>query len=99
MTTRPILFLAAALAAPLAAVPSPGPFGAEPPVVQPGPPQTPSDPDRWLPWRVFTWREGVKPGAPALAEDAQGYIWAATPDGLVRYNGQSWQKIEIPGER
>jgi diguanylate cyclase (GGDEF)-like protein len=98
MTIRPVLFLAAALANPLAVVASAGPFGAEPPVVRAGPPQLPSDPDRWLPWRVFTWRDGVKPGAPALAQDSQGYIWAGTPEGLVRYNGQSWQRVEVPGK-
>jgi len=47
---------------------------------------------------VFTWRDGVKPGNPGLAQDTRGYIWASTPEGPVRYNGQSWQKVEIPGE-
>ncbi len=98
MTIRPFLFLAAAFAIPLAAIAGSGPFGTLPPVVRPGPPQIPSDPDRWLPWRVFTWREGVKPGAPALAQDTQGYIWAGAPEGLVRYNGQGWQRIEVPGK-
>jgi|GEM_PF-540765 len=97
MTIRHTLLLAVAFVPPLAALPNSGPFGASPPIVQPGPPRIASDPDRWLPWRVFTWREGVKPGAPALAQDAQGYIWAGTPDGLVRYNGQSWQPFEVPG--
>ncbi len=97
MTIRRTLLLAAAFVSPVAALPNPGPFGASPPEVRAGPPQVTIDPDRWLPWRVFTWREGVKPGAPALAQDAQGYIWAGTPDGLVRYNGQSWQTFEVPG--
>jgi diguanylate cyclase (GGDEF)-like protein len=97
MTIRHILLFAVAFVPPLAALPNPGPFGASPPVVRPGPPQTPSDPDRWLPWRIFTWRDGVKAGAPSLAQDAQGYIWAGTPDGLVRYNGQSWKPFEVPG--
>jgi len=98
MTVRSFLFLAAALANPLVAIAGSGPFGMVPPLVQPGPPQIPSDPDRWLPWRVFTWREGVKPGAPALAQDTKGYIWAGAPEGLVRYNGQGWQRIEVPGK-
>ncbi|HSS48864.1 MAG TPA: diguanylate cyclase [Thermoanaerobaculia bacterium] len=98
MTIRHTLLLAVAFVPPLAALPNSGPFGASPPIVQPGPPQIPSDPDRWLPWRIFTSREGVKSGASALAQDAQGYVWAATPDGLMRYNGQSWQRFEIPGE-
>jgi len=32
-----------------------------------------------------------------MAQDAKGYIWAGTPEGLVRYNGQSWQPVEVPG--
>ncbi|MEA2602568.1 MAG: hypothetical protein QOF89_3560 [Acidobacteriota bacterium] len=98
MTIRPFLFLAVAFATSLAAEAGSGPFGVVPPVVRPGPPQVPSDPDRWLPWPVFTWREGVKPGAPALTQDTQGYIWAGTPEGLVRYNGQAWQCVEVPGK-
>ncbi len=80
-------------------VPLPGwaalPFGPDPPVVLPGPPRIPVSPDRWLPWRVFTWRDGVKIGNPPLARDAQGYIWA---DGPVRYNGRTWQPLKVPGE-
>ncbi|MFY9823184.1 MAG: diguanylate cyclase [Thermoanaerobaculia bacterium] len=98
MPIRRILVLVAAFVPPLAALPAPGPFGPSPAIVLPGPPQIPSDPDRWLPWRIFTWQEGVKPGSPALAQDSQGYIWAGTPDGLVRYNGQSWQRFEVPGK-
>jgi diguanylate cyclase (GGDEF)-like protein len=59
------------------------------------PPRLPTDPNRWLPWRVFTWRDGVQPGNPALAQDLQGYIWA---DGPIRYNGRTWQKVAVPGE-
>ncbi|HEV7786719.1 MAG TPA: hypothetical protein VGQ28_15340, partial [Thermoanaerobaculia bacterium] len=98
MTIRRILVLAMSFGPPLAALPNPGPFGPSPAIVRPGPPQIPSDPDRWLPWRIFTWRDGVKAGASALAQDAQGYVWAGTQDGLVRYNGQSWQRVEVPGK-
>jgi diguanylate cyclase (GGDEF)-like protein len=93
-----MLLLAVAFVPTLAALAEPGPFGASPPVVLPGPPRIPTDPDRWLPWRVFNWRDGVKPGAWALAQDAQGYVWAGTPDGLLRYNGQLWQHIAVPGK-
>ncbi|HEV7507921.1 MAG TPA: diguanylate cyclase [Thermoanaerobaculia bacterium] len=98
MKFRRTLLLAVAFGPPLTALPNPGPFGASPPIVQPGPARIPSDPDRWLPWRIFTWRDGVKPGASALAQDAQGYVWAGAQDGLVRYNGQSWQRVEVPGK-
>jgi diguanylate cyclase (GGDEF)-like protein len=71
------------------------PFGPVPPVVQPAPPPVAIDPGRQLPWRVFTWRDGVKPGNPQLAQDIQGYVWV---DGPVRYNGREWQEVPIPGE-
>jgi signal transduction histidine kinase/CheY-like chemotaxis protein/ligand-binding sensor domain-containing protein len=34
----------------------------------------------------------------ALAMDRKGYLWAATQDGLARYNGRSWAPVLIPGE-
>src|SRR5579872_1321973 len=71
------------------------PFGPDPPVVRPGPPRIATDPDRWLPWRVFTWRDGVKIASPPLAVDSDGYLWA---DGPVRYDGRSWQPLKVPGE-
>ncbi|HSG39475.1 MAG TPA: diguanylate cyclase [Thermoanaerobaculia bacterium] len=102
MTNRPLLFLLAVTAglalAPNASAVTATPFGAAPPVVRPGPARTPTAADRWLPWRVFTWRDGVKPGAPALALDSRGYLWAGTPDGPIRYNGQTWRKVDVPGE-
>ncbi len=90
-----LLLAVAGALIPLAGWAAASPFGPTPPVVRIGPPQTPTDPNRWLPWRLFTWRDGVKPGNPALAQDGQGYIWA---DGPVRYNGRSWQQMEVPGE-
>jgi diguanylate cyclase (GGDEF)-like protein len=92
----PLLLAAIVLPAPPPGRAAASPFGPLPPVVQPGPPRLPVDPDRWLPWRLFTWRDGIKPSNTALAQDAEGYIWAA--DGPTRYNGRTWQKIEIPGE-
>jgi diguanylate cyclase (GGDEF)-like protein len=91
----PLLLAAAALPAPLPERTASSPFGPAPPVVRPGPPGLPVDPDRWLPWRVFTWRDGVRPRNPALTQDAEGYIWA---DGPTRYDGRTWQQIEVPGE-
>src|SRR3954463_16540686 len=95
MQTRalPFLLAVAAVLIPVQGGATASPFGAVPPVVQAGPPQIPTDPDRWLPWRLFTWRDGVKPANPALAQDAQGYVWA---DGPVRYNGRAWERVEVP---
>jgi diguanylate cyclase (GGDEF)-like protein len=90
-----LLLASAALLTPVQGGAAASPFGSVPPAVQAGPPRTPTDPDRWLPWRLFTWRDGVKPGNPALTQDTQGYIWA---DGPVRYNGRSWEKVDVPGE-
>ena len=91
----PLLLAAIALSAPPQAIAAPLPFGPLPPVVRTGPPGLPVDPGRWLPWRIFTWRDGLKPGNPALIQDADGYIWS---DGPTRYNGRTWQTIEVPGE-
>ena len=95
MKVRPLLLLLASTFL----LPLPGrgasPFGPDPPVVHPGPPQIPTDPDRRLPWRVFTWRDGIRSGTPPFAEDVQGYVWA---DGPTRYDGRTWQRFEIPGE-
>ena len=89
------LLLAAALAVPWPGRAATSPFGPAPSVVEPAPPRLPTDPNRWLPWRVFTWRDGVQLDNPALAQDLQGYIWA---DGPIRYNGRTWQKVAVPGE-
>jgi diguanylate cyclase (GGDEF)-like protein len=96
MKVRAFSLLLAALALPVS-LPARAalPFGPSPSTVQPGPPGLPVDPDRWLPWRVFTWRDGVRPGNPGLAQDADGYIWT---DGPIRYDGRTWQKIDVPGE-
>lgn len=91
----PLLLAAFALSAPWSGRAAVSPFGPAPAIVRPGPPRLPTDPERWLPWRVFTWRDGVNPGNPALTQDAQGYIWA---DGPIRYNGRIWEKFEVPGE-
>jgi ligand-binding sensor domain-containing protein len=91
----PLLLAVAAVLIPVPGRAAASPFGAVPPAVQPGPTQTGADPNHWLPWRVFTWRDGVRPVNPALAQDSQGYIWV---DGPVRYDGRAWQKVEVPGE-
>src|SRR3954465_238628 len=96
MQARTLLLLASvAILIPAQGEAALSPFGAAPPAVQAGPPRILTDPDRWLPWRLFTWRDGVKPANPALAQDAQGYVWV---DGPMRYDGRSWQKGEAPGE-
>ena len=45
--------------------------------------------DSEIPW-VMCWYP-----TPALAQDAQGYVWV---DGPMRYDGRTWQKVEVPGE-
>ena len=91
----PLLSLLAAIFLLPPAVRAAAAFGSDPPLVRPGPPQTPTDPDRWLPWRVFTWRDGLTIASPPLVADSAGYIWA---DGPARYDGKAWQRLEVPGE-
>jgi diguanylate cyclase (GGDEF)-like protein len=96
-TSRPLALLLLALCA----VPQPARAGPRPPaispaVVRPGPPSLPVEPGRWLPLRIFPWQEDLKPTATSLAIDAQGYLWAGTPNGPIRYNGRSWRAFKIP---
>jgi diguanylate cyclase (GGDEF)-like protein len=65
-------------------------------VVRPAPPPLATEPDRWLPLRVFPWQDDLKPIATSLTMDARGYLWVGTPTGPVRYNGRSWRSFEIP---
>jgi len=96
MDSRPLrLFWAALLLLGLPGRAAVSPFGPIPPVVRPAPPPDAIDPDAKLPWRIFSWRDGVKPANPLLVQDAQGYVWA---DGPVRYNGREWQPVPVPGE-
>jgi diguanylate cyclase (GGDEF)-like protein len=73
-----------------------------PAVVQPAPPPLPAGPDRWLPFRVFDWREKLGSYVSALRPDKEGYLWAASADGLKIYNGRTWLLVpppstEVPG--
>ena len=65
-------------------------------MVHPGPRSLPIEPGRWLPLRVFPWQGDLKPAATGMMIDAQGYLWAATPGGAIRYNGQTWRAFPIP---
>ena len=65
-------------------------------MVLPGPRSLPFEPGRWLPLRVFPWKDDLKPTATGMMIDAQGYLWAATPNGAIRYNGQTWRAFPIP---
>lgn len=65
-------------------------------MVRPGPRSLPIEPGRWLPLRVFPWQGDLKPSATSMAIDSLGYLWAATPTGAIRYNGQTWNAFPIP---
>lgn len=67
-----------------------------PAVVQPAPPPPPAEPDRWLPFRIFDWREGLTSPVYDLAVDRQGYLWAGNPHGISRYNGHAWMHVDLP---
>lgn len=67
-------------------------------MVQPAPPPLAAEPGRWLPFRIFAWRDGIGPYADDLALDRNGYLWAGTPEGLRVYNGRAWRQVPIPGQ-
>jgi len=97
-TARPLAFL---LLTTLCAVPRSADAGVRlsapsPAVVRPGPRSLPIEPGRWLPLRVFPWQGDLKPTATGMMIDSQGYFWAATPNGAIRYNGQTWTAFPIP---
>jgi diguanylate cyclase (GGDEF)-like protein len=87
----------------LAVLSSPGeahaaefPTEPSPAVVQPAPPPLPAEPDRWLPLRIFDWRNGIIPFAAVVRLAPDGYLWAGTPNGLNVYDGHTWRKVPIP---
>ncbi len=49
--------------------------------------------------RVFTDRDGLPQNAVhALAFDNEGFLWAGTKDGAVRYDGRTWTTVNLPSE-
>lgn len=66
-----------------------------PPV--PGPPESRSTALEWQAWRVFGSAEGLPQNSVlALLQDAQGFVYAGTQQGLARYDGHRWQPVELP---
>jgi diguanylate cyclase (GGDEF)-like protein len=56
----------------------------------------PAPPGR-LPWVVFDERSGLMQHTILdLLTDRRGFVWAATQDGLARYNGRVWETIPLP---
>ena len=67
-----------------------------PAVVEPAPPPLPSEPDRWLPFRVFGSREGLPSPVNDLEIDRRGYLWAGSPNGVSVYDGHTWKHLDLP---
>ena len=50
-----------------------------------------------LPWVVFDERAGLPQHTIVdLLADRRGFVWAATQDGVARYNGRAWETIALP---
>ena len=50
-----------------------------------------------LPWVLFDERSGLPQQTIVdMLVDPRGFVWAATQDGLARYNGRSWETINLP---
>lgn len=52
-----------------------------------------------LPWVVFDERSGLPQHTIVdLITDQHGFVWAATQDGLARFNGRAWEAIPLPAK-
>jgi diguanylate cyclase (GGDEF)-like protein len=50
-----------------------------------------------LPWVVFDERLGLPQHTIVdMLVDRRGFVWAATQDGLARYNGHNWDTVPLP---
>ena len=50
-----------------------------------------------LPIRVYTDKDGLPQNSvEAITFDAKGYLWIATQDGAVRFNGRDWTTVPMP---
>ena len=48
--------------------------------------------------RAFTERDGLPQATVhAIATDREGFLWVGTQDGAARYDGRSWQTVDMPG--
>ena len=66
--------------------------------VVPGPPPRPEPPGRMIGVRTFGSVEGLPQlTVYALAQDAEGYVYAGTQDGLARYDGRRFERVPLPG--
>ena len=69
----------------------------EAPVPAPG--AVPTGDLDWQAFRGFSSADGLpQNGILALAQDATGFVYAGTYDGLARYDGRQWQEIALPGK-
>src|SRR5437660_12913226 len=56
----------------------------------------PAPPGR-LPWVVFDDTRGLPQHTIVdMLVDQRGFVWAATQDGLARYNGRLWETVALP---
>src|SRR5258706_11057473 len=56
----------------------------------------PAPPGR-LPWVVFDERSGLPQHTIVdMLTDQRGFVWAATQDGVARYDGRSWVAVSLP---
>lgn len=96
MSFRAFLLLAAVSAGFWEAYAAGFPTEPSPARVQPAPSRLPVEPDSWLPFRVFDWKEGLASVVNDLEVDRQGYLWAGSSDGVFVYNGHAWKRVDLP---
>ncbi|HVJ63137.1 MAG TPA: two-component regulator propeller domain-containing protein, partial [Tahibacter sp.] len=62
-----------------------------------GPAPAPRTDLRWEPLRRYSTQQGLPQNTvQALAQDPDGYVYAATEDGVAQFDGRTWHRIELP---
>ncbi len=76
---------------------APSGFAATPYEIVKGPEPGVAPGFRWSAYRRFSSSDGL-PGSTvrAFAQDKQGFVYAATENGVARFDGRAWHKLALP---
>jgi diguanylate cyclase (GGDEF)-like protein len=64
-----------------------------------GPAPSPRTDLRWEALRRYSTQQGLPQNTvQALAQDRDGYVYAATEDGVAQFDGRAWRRVELPAQ-